>query len=102
VVELDREVRFEVELPGVPRDRVLVTVSGDYLVVRGERPYTRPQNVPIRHQERSFGSFQRAIALPPRARRDGIEATLRDGVLVIAVPTDGTGQDGAEVPVAIK
>jgi HSP20 family molecular chaperone IbpA len=44
----------------------------------------------------------RTIALPPRARRDGIEATLRDGVLTISIPTDGTAADGAEIPVDVK
>jgi HSP20 family molecular chaperone IbpA len=44
----------------------------------------------------------RTIALPPRARRDGIEASLRDGVLAISIPTDGSGSEPTEVPIDVK
>ena len=53
-------------------------------------------------EERRKGPILRTIALPPRARREGIEATLRDGVLTIAIPTDGHGSEATEVPIDVK
>ena len=36
--------------------------------------------------ERRFGSFARALSLPPTASAEGIEATFDKGVLTIRVP----------------
>lgn len=95
VFEQEKEVRYEMDLPAVSRDQVGVSVLGGFLVVRGQRAAT-----PARYAERQTGMFQRVIALPPEARRDGIQASLRDGVLAVTVPTDGPG--GAAVAVEIR
>jgi HSP20 family molecular chaperone IbpA len=102
VVELEREVRVHVDLPGVGREHVSVALAGDALTIRADRPAPRAQGGAYRLEERRKGGMLRTIALPPRARRDGIEATLRDGVLTISIPTDGTAADGAEIPVDVK
>lgn len=102
VIELDREVRCEIDLPGVPRDRVTVSVAGDYLVIRGDRPSQRAPGGAERHLERRVGPFQKMVALPPRAKRDGIEATCKDGVLTVVIPTEGSTTDMQEVSVDVK
>jgi len=102
VVEMEREVRCEIDLPGVPRDRVTVSVAGDYLVIRGDRPNQKAQGGAERHVERKVGPFQKMVALPPRARRDGIEATCRDGVLTVVIPTEGSSSDMRETQVDVK
>lgn len=100
IVELEMELRYEVELPAVARDQVSVSVVGDFLVVRGQRGGVPAPGQTVRYSERPTGPFQRVIALPPRSRRDGISATLRDGVLSLSVPTDGPG--GAPQPIEVK
>jgi HSP20 family protein len=102
VLETEREVRVEIDLPGVSRDECTVSVSGDMIVIRGERPNGRGQAGMIRYKERPTGSFLKTVALPLRARREGIEATLRDGVLSIVIPADGTSTDKAEMPIDVK
>jgi HSP20 family protein len=102
VVEFEREVRVTVDIPGVSREQLIVSVTGDALTIRGERGAPRSQAGVMRLEERRKGPILRTIALPPRARREGIEATLRDGVLTIAIPTDGHGADTTEVPIDVK
>ncbi|TKD01690.1 Hsp20/alpha crystallin family protein [Polyangium fumosum] len=102
VVELEREVRVMVDVPGCPREQLAVSVTGDALTIRGERGASRSLAGMMRLEERRKGPILRTIALPPRARREGIEATLRDGVLTIAIPTDGQGNDATEVPIDVK
>src|SRR6185437_8585366 len=89
VIEREGEVRYELEVGAVGRDRISVAILGGFLFVRGQRGGAPGSGAAIRYSERPSGPFQRAIALPPTARRDGIEATLRDGVLAVMVPTDG-------------
>lgn len=102
VVELEREVRVMVDVPGVTREQIAVSVTGDALTIRGERGALRSAAGMMRLEERRKGPMLRTIALPPRARRDGIEATLREGVLTIVIPTDGHGNDVTEVPIDVK
>lgn len=101
VYELERAIRFELDVPGVPREAVAVSVVGDCLVIRGERQAPRVHGV-VRHQERRVGPFHKVVALPPRARRDGIEASIQGGVLAVVVPTDGAGAETAEITVEVK
>jgi HSP20 family protein len=99
VVELEREVRYEIDLPGVSRDQVSVSVVGDWLVVRGRRGGVPAPGANVRYSERGSGAFQRVVALPPRARRDAVSSTLKDGVLVVGIPTDGPAATAQPVDV---
>jgi HSP20 family protein len=98
ISETDREVRCELDLPAVTRAQVSIAVSGDFLVVRGERGASVAASG-MRRSERPFGPFEKVIGLPPKARRSAIEACLRDGVLVITVPTDGPGNGTTTIDV---
>lgn len=98
ISETDREVRCELDLPAVSRAQVSVAIMGDYLVVRGERVATMTSSG-TRRSERQSGPFEKVIGLPPKARRSAIEAILRDGVLVITVPTDGPGNGTTTIDV---
>lgn len=102
VVEFEREVRVCIDLPGVLREHVHVAMQGEALSVRAERPANRNGAGNCRLEERTKGTFLRSIALPPRARREGIEALLRDGVLTISIPTDGSLNDKTEIPIEVK
>jgi HSP20 family protein len=102
VVEFEREVRVIVDLAGVTREQVNVSLTGDTLTIRAERTATRNGAGTCRLEERTKGVFLRSIALPPRVRRDAIEALLREGVLTISIPTDGSPNDKAEIPIEVK
>ena len=99
VVETDTDVRIELDVAGVSRTDVAVTIDDNVIWVRGSRAPTNGGQ--IRHSERAAGMFQRAFALPPRAKRERVEAAFRDGVLTISVPLEGPPA-GSEVSVAVK
>lgn len=102
VVEFEREVRICVDMPGVMREHVNVSVIGETLTIRGERGVNRQVGGQSRLDERTKGMLLRSVVLPPRARREGIEAQLRDGVLTISIPTDGSASDKTETPIEVK
>jgi HSP20 family protein len=102
VVEFEREVRVIVDLPAVTREQVNVSVMGDTLTIRAERAANRNGAGTCRLEERTKGALLRSITLPPRARREAIEALLREGVLTISIPTDGSPSDKAEIPIEVK
>lgn len=78
------KVFLEVELPGVKKDKLDLTVHNGVLHIRGERPTPEGErNYWI--NDRLFGTFERAIALPDDVDADSIDAHLTDGVLCIAL-----------------
>ncbi|MGE4264699.1 MAG: Hsp20/alpha crystallin family protein [Desulfovibrio sp.] len=91
VFETARAIFIQVELPGVPAQRVIVEIVDGDLVVRGERPCPRcPEQgepEPVHHLiERAHGCFARRFSLPPGADGQAVTACLAEGVLTITVP----------------
>lgn len=76
-----------VELPGVPDKEVNVSVVGDVLSIRGQRP--APDETREARQywnERWFGQFERHIGLPFPVNAAQVKASFKDGVLTITLP----------------
>ena len=80
VYEDGNTLAVEVELPGVRPEQIEITVDPLVLGVRGmSRNVVEDRR--YRRRERGVGPFHRDIPLPVPVRREGAEATLRDGVL---------------------
>ena len=87
VAERDNEYQVKVELPGVSKDDVKITMQDDILTIRGEKKQEKESKASSYHRvERSYGSFQRSFTLPTSVRHDGIEASYREGILTITLP----------------
>lgn len=87
VIERDGALIVHAELPGVDREDIEVTVSGDELIVRGEKREEKKEEKKGRtYSERFFGSFERRLSIPEGVDTSTIEATLKDGVLEVRVP----------------
>ena len=64
--ETDQEVWIQVALPGVPPERLQVTIEDDTLVVAGDRSMPLPRGAGTVHRlELPYGCFERRITLPP-------------------------------------
>ncbi|HPC82848.1 MAG TPA: Hsp20/alpha crystallin family protein [Thermoanaerobaculaceae bacterium] len=77
-----------VDLPGVGREAIAITLSGDELRVSGCKPAPK-QPVPHRRfhaVERGFGPFELEIPLPGPVASGAARARLRHGVLEIELP----------------
>lgn len=83
---LENEAGFElrIELPGVDPARLEVTVTGDELVLKGEKAReVLAEGAVWHHQERAFGAFERVFRLPSAVDREAISAESAHGVLTI-------------------
>ena len=75
------------EVPGVNEEDVKLEVRDDTLIISGEKKReTREEDAGFYRMERSYGSFQRSLALPEDAEISGITATRNDGVLSVNIP----------------
>jgi len=82
-----------VEVPGLRRDEVDVSISGRALSISGERPrFKPPTDARMIRSERPSGEFTLAIRLPAEVDAAGVAARVRDGVLEIKLPKPTAGR----------
>lgn len=87
LVEKDNEFVAKVELPGVNKDDVKITLQENILTIRGEKKEEKETKESSYHRlERSYGSFQRSFTLPTTVKADKVEAQYKDGILTINLP----------------
>ena len=85
--EADNEVIVQAELPGLDKDDFTIEVTGNRLVLRGEkRQETKEQRQGYYYAERSYGAFARAIALPCEVDAGKATATYKNGLLRLTLP----------------
>lgn len=85
VEETDDAYLIELDLPGVRRRDVEVTVQGRRLVVAGERKEKERVGV-LRRRTRNIGKFRYELVLPSEIDESGIEAHLDAGVMALRLP----------------
>ena len=80
-------LHLRVDLPGIRREDISLSTSGNMLVLRGTRPYQKPQELGrFLAFERAYGSFERYIPLPMRVTIEALKAKLVGGVLEVKIP----------------
>ena len=75
------------ELPGLEAKDVNVSISGDLLIIKGEKKKEEEEKDEHHHYvERYSGSFQRVFVLPGRVKGDKVDAIFEKGVLKVTLP----------------
>lgn len=87
VIERDAEYEVRMELPGVRKEDVKITIENNVLTIRGEKKQeSNEEEKGYRRVERSYGAFQRSFTLPTTVRSEKIDAAVADGVLTVRLP----------------
>jgi HSP20 family protein len=87
VVETDKEIEITMELPGLERSDIEISIDDGTLTIRGEKKAEAERKDKNFHvSERSYGVFYRAIPLPQGVDVSSINATMAKGVLKITIP----------------
>jgi HSP20 family protein len=87
VAENNKEIDISVEMPGLERSDVDISLEDNVLTIRGEKKIESnrdDKNVYV--SERAFGTFLRTIELPAGVDPSRVNATMSDGVLKITIP----------------
>lgn len=75
-----------VEVPGVAEKDIQLTINQDVLTLRGERKPDAPEGYSVHRQERVPVKFARSFTLPTKIDPEKVIASLKNGVLSIALP----------------
>jgi HSP20 family protein len=84
VTENDANFIVHIELPGVAKSDVKVSVNDEYLMtIEGDKK--RSDDSSLLRSERVFGAFKRNLQLPETADVEKIKATYNQGVLELTI-----------------
>jgi len=101
IEERENAYHITLELPGVEEKDIQLTLEEDILWIQAEKRHEVHEREGRFHRiERSYGTFQRALNLPPNADQERIEARFKNGVLTIAIAKkEGSGSKGRVIPI---
>lgn len=81
------EIVMKMELAGLRREDIQLTIENNTLTVRGERKRDEGVADEAYHRmERTFGPFSRTFTLPNTVDAGNVRAEYREGVLTLRLP----------------
>jgi HSP20 family protein len=83
--ETDDAYMIEVDVPGVAREDIDIELSDRDLMISGEIKEKERTGM-LRRSMRRTGRFEYRTLLPGEINTEGVDATLRDGVLTVKIP----------------
>ena len=84
------------DLPGLRKEDVSVEIEDGILTISGERSNENEEERDgFYHSERSYGHFQRSLALPEGITGESCDATFKDGVLEVTIPVPKQAENSA-------
>lgn len=86
VIEDASGITLYADLPGVPKDKLVVRVEADTLAIEGEVSLPLAQDMEPSHVEVQLPRYQRLFTLGPELDSDKVAAEFRHGVLKLQIP----------------
>jgi len=85
IIEDGEGYRLEVEMPGVNKDSLEISVEDNELTIIGRRSLPTVEGTLIHHESRRE-NYRRAFELDPSIDADKISAKIDQGVLTLTLP----------------
>lgn len=95
VSENEKEIRVIAEVPGLEEKDIEVTLDDGVLAIRGERK-SETEDKDRQFSERYYGRFERRLALGHDVEEDKVDATFKNGVLLVTLPKTAKAQASAK------
>lgn len=102
VIESNNEFSILVDLPGMSKKEVKITIKNRVLTVSGEREFYLDDNEKLVRNERKQGAFSKAFALPDQVDESSVNASFTNGVLKIILKKTGIEDNSEETSIPIK
>ncbi|MGQ9570846.1 MAG: Hsp20/alpha crystallin family protein [Thermodesulfovibrionales bacterium] len=87
IYDRKNEIVVKVELPGVEKENIDLTITENNLTIKGDRK--REEDIKeedFYSREISYGNFTRSITLPADVDNSKAKATFKNGILEIILP----------------
>lgn len=88
VLENNGKFMVRCDLPGMKKEDIKIELNDELLTISGERnEEKKEESEGFYRTERTYGSFYRTVPLPTTVTPETAEATFRNGVLEITMPS---------------
>jgi HSP20 family molecular chaperone IbpA len=87
VYEDQEGITLEADMPGVSRERLNVRVDGENLLLEGSVQFELPEQAEASYADVRSRVYRRSFVLSRELDTAQIQATLKDGVLTVRIPT---------------
>ena len=86
IFETDQALTVVLEMPGVGKDAVEVSVDDDILTIDGRIDYSKYEGLQPVYTEYNVGHYARSFQLSSKIEQGNISAELKDGVMTLVLP----------------
>lgn len=86
IFETEDALTVVLEMPGVDRDNIDVSVENGLLTVEGKINVNKYEGLRPLYSEYNIGPYRRSFRISNRVDQDKIRAEMRDGVITLVLP----------------
>lgn len=87
VLDRNGEIMVRVELPGVKKDDLNITMTSNSVLIKGSTHYEeKEEKADYYRSEITHGAFQRSMVLPAEVDVDKAKSVFKDGLLELTAP----------------
>ena len=86
IFETEETLSLIVEMPGVDRNKVDVSVEDGVLTIQGELDFSKYDGMQPVYSEYNIGHYRRSFSLSNKVDQGRISAEMKDGVLTLVLP----------------
>lgn len=87
IIDEKDNVKIKVEMPGLEKEDVKVSITDELLVVEGEKVLSeQDKDKNYRRREINWGHYKRNIVLPNSVNMENAKVLFKNGVLLIDIP----------------
>ena len=86
IFETDQALTVVLEMPGVGKDNVDISVENDILTIEGRINYSKYEGLEPVYTEYNIGHYVRSFQLSSKIEQSEISAGMKDGVMTLVLP----------------
>lgn len=86
IFETEKALTLVLEMPGVDRDNIDISVENGVLTVEGKINLGKYEGLQPVYGEYNVGPYRRSFRISSRINQDKINAEMRDGVITLVLP----------------
>jgi HSP20 family protein len=86
IFETDKALTVILEMPGVDKENVDVSVENDILTIEGRIDYSKYERLQPVYTEYNIGHYVRTFQISSKIQQGEISAELKDGVMTLVLP----------------
>jgi HSP20 family molecular chaperone IbpA len=86
IFETDEALTVVLDMPGVAKENVDISVENDILTIEGRIDYSKYEGLQPVYTEYNIGHYVRSFQLSSKIEQGEISAELKDGVMTLVLP----------------